>query len=130
MSEPAKLDSIVERYIALRDRKSEMKKEYDSKVAAIDEGLEKIENFMLKHLQSTGSSSIRTEAGTFFKQVVTKASVADKDTFMSYVRDNDLWALLEVRASKSAVDQFRTEHNDLPPGINWTETLTVNVRRS
>jgi hypothetical protein len=49
---------------------------------------------------------------------------------MTHVRENDDWALLEVRASKSAVEQYRENNNDLPPGISMREERVVNVRRS
>lgn len=40
-----------------------------------------------------------------------------------------MWALLEVRPSKSAVEQCRDEFNDLPPGVNYSEYVEVQVRR-
>jgi hypothetical protein len=130
MTETPQFDEIVTRYIQLRDHKAALKKQYEETVGPVTEAMEKIENALLKHLQATGTESMRTSAGTFYKTTSTKATVADRDGFMSFVKDNDLWALLEVRAAKTAVEQYRTEHNDLPPGINWTETYVVNVRRS
>lgn len=127
---PTKLDQIVSHYIKLRDRKAERKKEYEAEVEAIDQAMTKIENFLLKHLQENGSESVRTAAGTFFKKVATRASVADWDAVLDFIVENEAWSMLERRVSKSAVEQYRQEHDDLPPGINWTEALLVEVRRS
>jgi hypothetical protein len=38
--------------------------------------------------------------------------------------------MLERRASKSAVEQYRDTNDELPPGLNWREEITVNIRRS
>jgi hypothetical protein len=38
--------------------------------------------------------------------------------------------MLERRVSKAAVEQYKDEHGNLPPGINWREEITINVRRS
>jgi hypothetical protein len=75
--------------------------------------------------------SVKTEFGTAYATTRSSASVADRDTFMEYVKANEEWALLEVRVSKTAVDQYRSANdNELPPGINIREERVVNIRRS
>jgi hypothetical protein len=49
---------------------------------------------------------------------------------MNFVKDKEEWSLLEVRAAKTAVEQFRSIHDDIPPGISMREERVVNVRRS
>jgi type I site-specific restriction endonuclease len=125
-----KLSEIVTKYIELRDKKAELKAEYDNKVASIDEMLDKIEVKLLQVFEETGSKSFSTPNGTAYASVRTSASVADKEAFMEYVKNTEQWPLLEVRASKTAVEQHRDLHEDLPPGINWREERVVNIRRS
>jgi len=125
-----KLSEIVTKYIELRDKKAELKAEYDNKVASIDEVLDKIEVKLLQVFEETGSKSFSTPNGTAYASVRTSASVADKEAFMEYVKNTEQWPLLEVRASKTAVEQHRDLHEDLPPGINWREERVVNIRRS
>jgi hypothetical protein len=38
--------------------------------------------------------------------------------------------MLERRVSKTAVDEYVAAHQDLPPGVNYTTAISVNVRRS
>ena len=125
-----KLDEIVARYIALRDKKAELKAEYDAKVAKIDEALERIENHLLKFMTEAGVESVRTSAGTPYISRRTSATVADWDSFFGWVREHEAWGMLERRASKTAVQEYRDEHDDLPPGINWREERVVNIKRS
>lgn len=125
-----KISELVEKYVALRDKKAEYKGEYEAKVAKVDQILNKIECKLLEVFEQTGMDSVKTEFGTAYKSVRSSASVADRDTFMEYVKANDEWQLVEVRAAKLAVEQFKDVNNDLPPGVNWREERVVNFRRA
>ena len=48
---------------------------------------------------------------------------------LDHVKDNDAWEILERRVNKTAVEQFKSVNDDLPPGINWSETQVINFRR-
>lgn len=123
-------DELVAAYIKYRDVKAQYKAEYDAKVQKLELVLEKIEQKLMAYMNETGLESIRTGAGTAYKSVKTTASVADRDIFLDFVRDNDAWELLETRAAKKAVEDYRSANDELPPGINWSAVATINVRRS
>jgi len=125
-----KLSEAVSIYIKMRDKKAQMKAEFDASVAPLNEKMEKLEAKLLEVFNKTGMDSVKTEFGTAYTTTRVTASVADREIFMTHVRENDDWAMLEVRASKSAVEQYRETHNDLPPGISMREERVVNVRRS
>lgn len=127
---PPQMAPLVERYIALRDKKAELKAAYDESVKDIDSALERIENHLLDRMQKLGVESVRTQFGTPYITVRTSTSAADKSAFMDFVRSQDAWELLEVRPSKTNIEAWRKEHNDLPPGLNWREERVVNVKRS
>jgi hypothetical protein len=120
---------LVEKYIELRDKKAEIKKEYEAKTQKLDEVLDKIESTLLKTFQDSGLESISTKAGTAYTSSRSTAKVADKDLFMQFVINGENWEFLENRCSKEAVEQYKAANNDLPPGISWSEIRTVNVRR-
>lgn len=126
------LDLVVERYVILRDKKTQMKSDYEKKVATVDAAMERIEAFLLKHLTDSNSESVRTKAGTFFKSTRTSATVADWDAVSAWVLEDTVsrWPMLEKRVSKGFVEAFAEAHNDLPPGVNVRQETTVNVRRS
>lgn len=124
------LEQLVERYIQLRDKKAEIESEAKKKVAKLNEAMTRIENYLLKHLQDNGAESVRTGAGTFFTSMRTSATVADWDHLLGWIREGEHWSALEKRVSKSFVESFKEEHNDLPPGIDFRQEKVVNVRRS
>ena len=125
-----KMSDLVAKYIQLRDKKAEYKAEYDAKVSTIEAILDKIEGKFLQVFEESGMDSVKTEAGTAYKSTRVSVTTGDKDAFMEFVRTNDEWPLLEVRPSKSAVEEYRAAHDDLPPGINWRAEQVVNIRRS
>jgi hypothetical protein len=126
-----KLSEAVGLYVQMRDQKAQMKAEFDAKVAPITEKMDKLEAKLLDVFNRTGMDSIKTEFGTAYATTRSTASVADREVFMEYVKANDEWGLLEVRTSKSAIDQYRSANdNELPPGVNLREERVVNVRRS
>lgn len=125
-----KVDEIVEKYIKLRDKKASIKSEYEANVAKYDDMLDKLESILLNTFNETGIDSVKTAAGTAFVQIRTSASVADWDAyFTGYVLPNQAWEMLERRANKTAIEQYKDANSELPPGINWTEQRVVNVRR-
>jgi hypothetical protein len=124
------MNDDVEAYIKLRDSKSQLKANYDTLKAPVEAQMAALEGKILKHFQTNGIESARTEKGTAYKSVRTSATVADWDALLTFIKDNDLWHLLERRVSKDGAVQYKDENGALPPGINWREELTINVRRS
>lgn len=127
-----KLDQLVASYIRLRDKKSALKKDLESKTEKIDTLLKDMEAAILKTFNDTGQDSARTEFGTAYKSVRTSASVASREDFLGWVLADidDRNSFLDVRANKTAVEQFRAANDDLPPGLNWREEVVIGVRRS
>lgn len=125
-----KLSEAVSIYIKMRDKKAQMKAEFDASIAPLNEKMEKLEAKLLDVFNKTGMDSVKTEFGTAYTTTRVTASVADREIFMNHIKENDDWALLEVRASKTAVEQYRDTNNDLPPGVSMREERVVNIRRS
>ena len=125
-----KLSDLVAKYIELRDKKYELKHQYDFKAAQLDEVLGKIESKLLQVFDSAGMDSVKTEFGTAYASTRSTASVADKEAFMNFIKENEQWSLMEVRAAKLAIEQYKTANGDLPPGVNYREERVVNIRRS
>ena len=127
-----KLDELVANYIKLRDKKSQLKKQYDEKVAKVDAVMDKMEAIILKTFQDSGIDSARTDAGTAYISTRTSATEGSREEFLSWVlQDPDERSIfLENRVSKVAVEQFKAANDDLPPGINFRSEVTVGVRRA
>lgn len=125
------IDEIAEKTLKVRDKIAEIKERHKNELAPYNEALERMENLLLAQLNQLGASSIKTAHGTVYKSSRTSSPVADWPLFLDYIRKHEEWDLLERRASKSAVEQFKSLHEDeLPPGVDWREEITVNIRRS
>ena len=124
-----KLDEVVKSYIALRDKKADLKADYDAKVAKIDDVMDKVEAKILSYFEESGLESIRTDAGTAYKSTRHSATVADWDSVLAHILETENYQLLEHRVSKKAVEEYRMANDDLPPGVNWRSEVTVNIRR-
>jgi hypothetical protein len=108
-----------------------MKADFDASIAPLNDKMDKLEAKLLDVFNKTGMDSVKTENGTAYTAVRTTASIADREAFMDYVKANEEWSLLEARASKTAIEQFRDSNNgELPPGINIRSERVVNIRRS
>ena len=124
------INAIVSRYIQMRDMKKALKDDLDKKTAKLDEAMDKCEAVIMNHLNSTGSESIKTAAGTVFKQQVTSATVADWEMVLNWIRDQGNWAFLERKVNKTAVKEFMEANaKALPPGVNWAAINKVMFRR-
>lgn len=119
-------DELARLSILLRDEIGKLNKQIEE----LKLKREKIEGVFLQRFQAAGIESMRTKYGTAYKTLVGYASVGDKDAFLTHVRENDAFELIEARASKEGVAQYKAEHQDLPPGVNWREEVHINIRRS
>lgn len=126
-----KLSDAVKLYIELRDKKAEIKAEFDAQVATVQKKMDKLEAKLLEVFQKTGTDSVKTPFGTAYTTVRTSVTTADREAFMAFIKAHGEWELLEVRPSKTGVEQFRAANdNELPPGVNVREERVVNIRRS
>lgn len=126
-----KLNEAVQLYIRMRDKKADMQKDFNARLAEIQSDMDKLEAKLLKAFQTVGVESVRTEFGTAYTSVRTSVTTADRDAFFNFVKDREEWGLLEVRPAKTAVEEFRAANdNELPPGINYSAERVVNIRRS
>ena len=122
--------TLLRMFIALRDRRAERKAAYQ----ADDEGdrtkQDKIEIEFLRRFGERGIDNVSARGvGTAYRSTRSAATVADWDSFLDHVQNHDAWELLERRVSKAAVEQFKSVNDDLPPGVNWSESQVVNFRR-
>lgn len=148
----ADVSVLTELYLKLRNAKSDLATQAKEKGAPINDGLSKIENHFLGLMIDMKVDSLKNEAGTPYKAEVPSVTVADNMVFVDFVLtsalsslnvsdaarqaikdhiiDSGHLALIEARASKSAVEAFLEETKELPPGLNRRVDVKVNVRAS
>jgi hypothetical protein len=129
MTDQVRADEMTAKYIALRDFKAKFKAEFDEKAARITARMDEIEAQMMGFLNATGQESSKTESGTFFKKTSTSSKVADRDTFLAFVLENNAVNFLENRVNNTAVTEYIETHGSLPPGVDVTRVVSVSVNR-
>jgi hypothetical protein len=117
-------------YIRLREAKLTRKHAWEAEEAVFDAALEKIEGVMLGYLNTHGMESVRTEGGTFFKQIEIKPNIVDDAAFFAWIKENDAFDAMQRRVAVGFVKQFMEAHNDgLPPGLAVSREAVVRVRK-
>lgn len=125
------MDELVQHYIKVRDRRSQLKAEYEQRDQQYRDLMDTIEAAMLSRFNEMGVDSVKTPAGTAYVAVTARASIGDWDSFREFLdRQDNPFDFVERRVAKAAVEAYKAANDDLPPGINWSETRSVNFRRS
>lgn len=124
------LDQVVDRYVKLRDKKKEMEEAHKASLRPINEAMERLEVALLTHLEQNGTEAVRTKAGTAYKKTETSITIADKEVFKNHLFETGRWDLADIRASKTGIEAYREENDDLPPGVNWRQSLSVGIQRA
>lgn len=123
-------DQLVEKYVALRDKKAEIKKRQTEELSRYDLAMSQLEAMMLDILNATGAESMRTNSGTMFKTMRTSTKVMDWSATLEFIKTNNAWDLLEARVSKVAVEAIMAETQQPIPGVATNREIVLNVRRS
>ena len=124
-------NKVTEAYIAIRDRRAEIKKAYEAEDDQLKAKLARLDAVMLGHLNETNMESVRTANGTFYKTEDLKPSASDWTAFYQFIKDNDAFEALERRVKKDFVKAYMEDNDDaLPPGISVHREYKVLVRRA
>jgi hypothetical protein len=130
MTEPTvTVDQVVARYIQIRDDLKTMDERHKAERAPLVETQNLLTEWIMKHLETTGSTAVKTNHGTCYQSTRYTASLADADAFMKFVTENQMFDLLDRRANSTAVRDYVEEHKSLPPGCNLSAIRTIGVRR-
>lgn len=124
-------DELIAEYIRLRDAKKMAEEKVQQFMREnFHNRMEAIEATLHHQLNTAKADSIKTAAGTVFKKTETSVTVPDKAAFQRHVIGTEDWDLVDMRANKTAVEEF-VNNNDglLPPGVNMTKTEVVSIRR-
>lgn len=120
----------VEQYIRLRDEIKRREEDHKEQMRPFKEALDKLNGILLDHLNVINGDSVKTGSGTVYRTSKKAASLADPDAFMRFVIGNEAWDLLDRKANVTAIADFIEENQSAPPGVNFSTTYVVGVRRS
>jgi hypothetical protein len=135
------------KYVQLRDKVAEIMKRHKEELSKFVTTLDLLEGWMLDELNRSGSESIRTTGGTFFKTIKTSVTCPEWSKTLAWIQDNDAWELLEARVSKTATEAILqdlkakadeakargetvTPESLVIPGVAISREVGLNVRRA
>lgn len=126
---------IVKTFVKIRDKRSELKRAWEEEDARLKAQQEKLEAVLLAHLNGNNQDSVRTEAGTFYRQLKTIPNATDWGAFYEWIKENDAFDALERRIKAKFITDYMEEHaddpdNNLPPGVSVFRKYDVRVRKS
>lgn len=122
---------LVEVFLKIRERRSELKREFEAQDEKLKADQAKLEAAMLQHLNAAGLDSARTAQGTFYKQESLKPSASDWVAVYDFIKDNDAFDMLERRIKKDFVKDYMEMNEGVPPpGVSVHREYEVRVRRA
>lgn len=120
------LEVAIDNYVKIRDAKDGAKKAFDLETDRMKAALIKLEGVILTKLD--GAESIKTQHGTAYTKNRANCSVKDRDAFYQFALDTDNLGAIDMKANSKAVREL-LEAGTIVPGVNYTETKVVGVRR-
>ncbi len=123
------IDSVIESYVIQRDFKKGITDRHKVELVQVNGNLKQMENWLHNELNKQGLESTKCEHGTAYKVTRTNVKIESWDDFLQFVKDNDMFHMLERRAAKTAVTEFLEAQGELPTGLSINQDVSVNIRR-
>ena len=120
------LEQMIDNYVKIRDAKDKAKKAFTTETERMTAALTKLEGLILAGLD--GAESIKTSCGTAYTKSRTSCSVKDREAFYKFALDTENLGAIDMKANAKAVRELMQD-GVVVPGVNYTETLVVGVRR-
>ena len=100
-------DAVIAKYIALRDKRSDLKKEYEKEDAKYRQAMELAEAWLMKRLDEVGADNLSVKGvGMAILGKDMKVSCKDWRVFNNWVRENDQLEMFERRISRNVLASF------------------------
>lgn len=121
----------IAQFLALRAKIKEIEDRHEAELAPYKNAKAQLETILLQHLDAAGGDSIAARGvGTVYRTVKSSASLADPAQFRRFVVGGEHWDLLDWKANSTATEDFLRQNNQLPPGVNFSQKVTVGVRKA
>lgn len=125
------LEKLTRVYIKMRDKKAELTKELDDRIAQVDDQMRMVKTAILDHMKEIGAESLRTEAGIVYRTVKTKYATSDWESMNKFILEHGVPELLTKSLNQTNMKAFLEENPDLlPPGLNANMEYSVTIKRS
>jgi hypothetical protein len=125
------VDKLTETYLKIKNKRSEISAQFKLEDDALSAKQDKIKAALLSHCKENNVDSVRTQGGTFFRQVRSKYWTSDWESMYKFVLDNKVPEFFTKRLNQSNIKQFLEENPEsVPPGLNIDSEYVLLVRKS
>jgi len=122
-------EQCVKTFLMLREQRELTKDRWEQRDAVLRSAQDLITAALGVFLQAHKQDGLNTRYGTVFTSSQSAARIADRDAFLSFLKEKGLWELVTVSANKKTVTDYIEEHEELPPGIDYSRRQVVQIRR-
>ena len=124
------LDRLVSVYIKIRDKKNELAATFAEQEKELEGKLDKVKQALLEHCKATGTESVKTASGTFWRTQRKRFWTSDWEAMNRFIVENEAVDFLEKRIHQGNMKEFLEDNPDvLPPGLNADSEYSITVRR-
>ncbi len=124
------IKDLILKYVNLRYQKSQLQDRHKEELAPFNNALAGIESVFMAEMDKQDVDSVSARGvGTIYRSIRSSATVVDFDLLKAFVLEHDAWELLQARVSVPAVETYLEDTGELPPGVNVTRIMKINVRK-
>jgi hypothetical protein len=125
-------EQMVDAYLAIRNEREKLLREYEAQDSRLKEDMAKIEAALLTVCNDINADSIKTSHGTVIRKLNERFYCNDWDNFRKYVLEREAIELLERRIHQSNFKQHMSESeaDGLPPGVSVMREFGITVRKA
>ena len=126
------LPKLVKAFRNLRDKRSELKAEFEAQDKALVEQQEKIQSYLLTHCNENDVNSVKTDEGTFYRKRKVNYWCSDWESFHKFVLEHQIPEILQKRIAQKNLEEFLAEEGNehlVPIGLQSDSTYTITVQK-
>lgn len=124
------VDKLTRVYLKIKNRRSEIKREFEDEDNRLKDQQEQIKRALLAHCKEHNVDSVRTADGTFYRSIRSKYWTNDWESIYNFVLEHKVPELFSKSLNQTNVKQFLEENPDLrPEGLNVDSEYVISVRK-
>lgn len=123
-------EDLVREYVVLRGEIQAAEEAHKEAMAKLRESLDNLAAQLLDRCNEQSADSIKTAAGTVSRRVWSRYWTSDWESMYAFIREHDMFSLLEQRIHNANMKRFLEDNPDLMPmGLQADSKYVVQVRR-
>lgn len=123
------IEQAIGAYVKLREKKAQIEAKAKADTKPVVDTMDKIEAYLKEQADLLGVQSFKTDSGTAFLTTSERANVANWDEVLKFILENEAFDMLEKRVNKTAVREYLSANQAVPPGVNYGTSIEVSVRK-